>query len=280
MKKILILLISGIFLTFTSIAGAAISTFEDLTPTTPYTGPGDGAYWNGSDGSGGFISNDAWFTNQYDSTWGSWSGWAYSNTKDTTTAGPTNQYSAITGKGVNGSNNYGVAYISSWNNDHAQLYFGYSSGDYAQQVAGTYITNTTYAYLSMKDGDDFAKKFGGEDGTDPDWFKLSIYGLDSSYQRINDKKVDFYLADYRFDDPNQDYIVNDWEWVDLSSLGTVAGLEFDLSSSDVGAYGMNTPAYFAMDDLATVPIPGAVWLLGSGLIGIICIRRKSYQLNN
>jgi len=276
MKKILILLISGIFLTFTSIAGAAISTFEDLTPTTPYTGPGGGAYWNGSDGSKGFISNDTWFTNHYDSTYSSWSGWAYSNTKDTTTAGYTNQYSAITGEGVGGSNNYGVAYISSWNNDHAQLYFGINSGDYAQKVAGTYITNTTYAYLSMKDGDSFAKKFGGDDGTDPDWFKLSIYGLNSNYERTGDP-VEFYLADYRSNDPNQDYIVDDWEWVDLSSLGTVAGLEFDLSSSDTGPSGMNTPAYFAMDDLtpaSAVPIPGAVWLLGSGLIGIICIRRK------
>ena len=75
--------------------------------------------------------------------------------------------------------------------------------------------------------------------------------------------------------------MDDWEWVDLSSLGTVAGLEFDLSSSDTGPSGMNTPAYFAMDDLtpaSAVPIPGAVWLLGSGLIGIICIRRKSLNV--
>lgn len=278
MKKILILFISGVFLTFASIAGAAISTFEDLTPTTPYTGPGGGAYWNGADGSGGFISGDTWFTNQYDSTWGSWSGWAYSNTKDTTTPGPTNQYSAITGGGVNGSSNYGVAYISSWAGDHAQLYFGYNSGSYEQPVLGAYITNTTYAYLSMKNGDQFAKKFGGEDGTDPDWFKLTVYGLDSSYERMSDNFVEFYLADYRFDDPSQDYIVDEWTWVDLSSLGSVYGLEFDLSSSDVGPYGMNTPAYFAMDNLTTVPVPGAVWLLGSGIIGLIYIRRKSLNV--
>ena len=275
MKKILILLILGIFLTFSSIAGAAVSTFEDLTPTTPYNGPGGGAYWNGADGSGGFISGDAWFTNQYDSTYGSWSGWAYSNTTDTTTPGYSNQYSAIAGGGAAGSSNYGVAYISSWSGNYAQLYFGINSGNYDQPVLGAYITNTTYAYLSMKNGDSFAKKFGGDDGTDPDWFKLTIYGLDSNYQRMNGNYVEFYLADYRFDDPSQDYIVDEWTWVDLSSLGEVSGLEFDLSSSDVGAYGMNTPAYFAMDNLATVPIPGALWLLGSGVSALIFVRRRS-----
>jgi len=272
---ILTILFLVTFLWASMALGYSVSTFDDLTPTTPYTGPGGGAYWNGSDGSGGFISGDVWFTNQYTS--GFWSGWAYSNTKDTTTPGPTNQYSAITGGGVNGSSNYGIAYISSWTGDHAQLYFGINSGNYAQQVAGAYITNTTYAYLSMKNGDQFAKKFGGEDGTDPDWFKLTIYGLDSNYERMSDNYVEFYLADYRFDDPSQDYIVDEWVWVDLSSLGPVYSLEFDLSSSDVGAYGMNTPAYFAMDNLtlgAPVPIPGALWLLGSGIIGLVYIRRK------
>jgi len=249
-----------------------ISTFEDLNPTTPYTGPGGGAYWNGADGSGGFTSGDVWFTNQYTSS--SWSGWAYSNTTDTTTPGYTNQFSAITGGGVDGSSNYGVAYISSWNGDHAQLYFGINSGNYEQTVLGAYITNTTYAYLSMKDGDQFAKKFGGDDGTDPDWFKLTIYGLDSDYKRMDNNYVEFYLADYRFDDSSKDYIVDDWTWVDLRSLGPVYGLEFDLSSSDTGQYGMNTPAYFAMDNLTTVPIPGALWLLGSGIIGLVYIRRK------
>jgi hypothetical protein len=37
---------------------------------------------------------------------------------------------------------------------------------------GVYVTNTTYAYNSMRDGDMFAKKFGGPTGNDPDWYKL------------------------------------------------------------------------------------------------------------
>jgi len=42
--------------------------------------------------------------------------------------------------------------------------------------------------------------------------------------------------------------VKDWEWVDLSGLGLVDMIEFSLSSSDTGAYGMNTPAYFFIDN--------------------------------
>jgi hypothetical protein len=33
-----------------------------------------------------------------------------------------------------------------------------------RQVEGLYITNGTYPYLSMRDGDGFAKKFGGASG--------------------------------------------------------------------------------------------------------------------
>jgi len=62
--------------------------------------------------------------------------------------------------------------------------------------------------------------------------------------------VNFYLADYRFADNDSDYIVNSWKYVDLSTLGGVDTYEFDLSSSDTGAFGMNTPAYFCMDQFS------------------------------
>jgi hypothetical protein len=61
--------------------------------------------------------------------------------------------------------------------------------------------------------------------------------------------VDFYLADYRFADSNDDYIVDSWRQVDLSSLGHATRVTFALSSSDVGMFGMNTPAYFAVDQI-------------------------------
>jgi hypothetical protein len=39
--------------------------------------------------------------------------------------------------------------------------------------------------------------------------------------------------------------------VDCSKLGSVDSITFYLSSSDVGSFGMNTPAFFCMDNFTT-----------------------------
>ena len=190
---------------------------------------------------------------------------------DTTTPGYSNQCSAYTGGGVNGSSNYGVSYIlldwaSGYDPIPTRLDFVGSATGYS--VQGAYFTNTTYAALSMLNGDAYAKKFGGDTGDDPDWFKLIITGIGSTAA-----PVEFYLADYRFANNSQDYIVDDWEWVHLSSLGEVTGLEFSVASSDVGALGINTPTYFAMDNLTYIPEPMSILLLGTG--GLVIRGRKN-----
>lgn len=126
----------------------------------------------------------------------------------------------------------------------------------------------------MRDGEGPAKKFGGVDGSDPDFFQLIVRGTDG--QGGYTGAVEFYLADFQDDDNSLDYIVDEWTWVDLSSLGNVAGLEFSFDSSDTGDYGINTPLYFAMDDLeyTAAPIPASVLLLGSGLLGVLGIRHR------
>ena len=123
----------------------------------------------------------------------------------------------------------------------------------------------------MLNGDGFAKKFGGASGDDEDWFLLTIEGFDSSNVSIG--TVEFYLADYRFADNGQDYIVDEWTKVDLSGLGAVKKLEFSLTSSD-NSYGyMNTPAYFAADSFVTTPEPTMCLLVGIGAFALLC-RKK------
>ncbi len=229
MKRFLILALALLMAT----AAHAAMDFEDV---------GDGlaaeSFWNGSDGSGGFTSNGMHFNNGYVQEWNYWGGFAYSNRTDTQTPGWENQYSAIPGMGAAGSATYAVCY--------SDMPIPTVTLPTEQVLPGVYITNTTYAYWTMKNGNGFAKKFGGEDGTDPDWFSLTICGW-SEGSDIS-KTVTIYLADFRSNDPVQDYIVKDWTWVDLSSLGAVKSLWFILRSSDMGDFGMNTPAYFAMDD--------------------------------
>jgi len=236
MKKTVFLLV--LFLFSTALAGAQVSDFEDLPLDS-------GTSWSGSDDSEGFQSGGARFNNFFDDTYGPyWEGFAYSNMTDTQTPDFNNQYSAITGKGVNGSSNYAVSYTQGFYGTVPRVTFPYPS-----TVSGTYVTNTTYAYWSMNDGDAFSKKFGGADGHDPDWFKLTVTGKDAGDEVTG--TVECYLADFRDADNSLDYIVDQWTWVDLSSLGVVKTLEFSLSSSDTGDWGMNTPAYFAMDHLNT-----------------------------
>jgi hypothetical protein len=234
MKKFNILFFA-VFIT-AQLFSQTVSTFENLTL------PAD-TFWNGSDLSGGFSSGNAYFVNDYDTSFSSWSGFVYSDMKDSTTAGYGNQYSAITGGGYNGSSNYAIA--DEYGNAKILL-TGNAAG---KTVNGFYVTNTTFAYQSMKQGDAFAKKFGGASGTDPDWFRLRALGWKNG--ALKQQAVDFYLADFRSADSTQDYIVRDWRWIDLQPLGDVDSILFNLASSDTAFGFMNTPAYFAMDNFTT-----------------------------
>lgn len=105
------------------------------------------------------------------------------------------------------------------------------------------VTNSTYAVLSMMNGDAYAKKF--ETG---DWFKLVITALDKNGD-VTGEKVEYYLADLRT--VSSPGILTEWAMVDLTPLGNhVNTVTFSLESSDNGNFGMNTPAYFCFDNLA------------------------------
>jgi hypothetical protein len=226
-----------------SVARAGVITFEDLSLS------GSNTYQNGAtlNPPGSFTSGGATFNNSYNANFGVWSGWSYSNVVDNATAGFTNQYAAFNPSGGDASAQYGVANAFSPGDATIALPAG-------QIPVSMRVVNTTYAALSMKNGDQFAKKFGGASGNDPDFFLLTITGKNAQNQSTG--SVDFYLADFRFANNQSDYIVSQWTTVDLSKLGAgTSTLSFGLNSSDVGAFGMNTPAYFAMDNLQLTAIP-------------------------
>jgi hypothetical protein len=216
-----------------------------------------------------------------------WEGWGYSNKTDTVTPGYGNQFSAIAGSGVAGSSNYGLAYLPETPDPSADA-FRRIGIELAQSGVpgryGVYVTNTTYDYYSIRDGDQFAKKFGYSwdsnnqvwvDTKDEDWFRLTITGLDAADVPIPGlQPVNFYLADFTAPDNAADYIVDEWTWVDLSSLveGGARKLQFVLDSSDSGAYGINTPLFFAID---AVPEPSTVvMIISAALCGVFCWRRR------
>ena len=209
------------------------ATFDDVTL-------GSNGYWTGEEGENEMFSGGWIFTNYYSQAYSFWGGFTASNHTDLTQTGMDAQYTAITAGGYDGSAQYGVAYTYGAQTDV------YASDGQAHTVTGCYVTNNLWAYQSIVEGDYSSTPFGGTSGNDPDWFKLTATGKNVSGQTIG--TLDFYLADYRFANNEEDYVIDTWEWFDLSPLGAVHTITFSLSSTKENAYGMLTPAYFCIDD--------------------------------
>ncbi len=244
-------------------ASAAIVNFNDLIGHNNVTPAG--SYF---DGYGAAATTDSWQsqgltfnTRQFGP------GWSYSNVNDANTAGFTNQYASSTGTGRGGTGNYVVA-----------------SGDGAffnlpndLRIESLFISNATYAHLSMRNGDQFAKKFGGTSGNDPDFFRVRFTGFNASGATgATTGSIDFFLADFRNANNALDTIITDWQSVDLSALGNARSIGLSFDGSDNGAFGLNTPAYAVFDDfsLTAVPEPSCLVLLLCGTTGLCFVRRR------
>jgi hypothetical protein len=219
----------------------------------------ENSYLNGSSGVSSFQSGAIELKVDYNAEWETWAGWAISNISDNQSPGFSNQYSAIPGQGAMSSNVYAISYAS----DGATLKIIEPN----TAVEGLYITNSTYAYFSMLNGDSFAKQFGGESGIDPDYFSLTIKGYQNGV--LSEDSVVVFLADYRFEDNEQDYILDEWIWVDLEILDATDSLQFTLHSSDTGSFGINTPTYFCIDQLSTKNLSGTEQSIKSGNLSIL-----------
>lgn len=187
--------------------------------------------WNGSDGSGSFTTKVATFNNNYNAAWFSWSGFACSAKKNTTTEGSGNQYSVSAGSGAANSKQFALAYDKATLLCDSNVY-----GNFSLKSIG--LTNSTYTFLDMKNGSPYSKKFVAGD-----WYKVIITGYLNS---VKTNSVDYYLADFR---AGKTFLSNTWNKVDVSVLGKVDKVTFAFDSSDQGAWGMNTPAYVCIDNI-------------------------------
>ncbi len=244
--------------------GGTVVDFSDLSlsPQSHWSGPDP----NGTTGTlygdpatfGNFTSGGVNFQNVYavDPTYGPyWEGFAYSNVVNTTTSDYTNQFASISGGGIHGpGSTYAVAYYDAYATIPTIVLPAPTT------VLSTDVTNTTYAYYSMLNGDGI----GDTAFSSSDSFQLSIQGFDVNGQPTGAKPVVVDLAD------GTD-ILTSWSHVDLSSLGNdVKSLQFSLTSTQP-----YTPSYFALGDLTVVPEPSTLALLSSGaLVGLIAWRRR------
>lgn len=135
------------------------------------------------------------------------------------------QFNNITGKAHTG-NNFCVVQTYGESIDLA--------GAGGVKLKGFWYTNSSYTVEIIKNGNDFAKKFGPSD-----WLTCTVTGEQADGTK---KTVAIKLAE------NGDY-VKEWKYADLSSLGMVKKLTFAFTGSDSGEWGLNTPAYMCIDDI-------------------------------
>lgn len=173
--------------------------------------------------------------------WSTWWGIAYANITSTTFISYEDQFKNVLGGGYDGSANYGVVYYSSYMGPTCNPSVTVLNAADGDIVKGMYVTNTAYAYNAMTKGDSAARIF-----VKGDWFKLTATGYDKD--GVKTGETDFYLADFRSENEADHYIITDWKYMDLSVLGKVKKIDFTMDSSDTGAWGMNTPAYFCFDN--------------------------------
>ena len=213
----------------------------------PFVSIGVDTFYNGSDNAGGINSGYLFFNNNYNPDWNSWSGWSYSSKLDNTTAGFGNQFSCINTERpsffVSGGQQTEIR--SPYLEGRKDMLF--KTRRPAPWPMSISVTNSAYAALDMENGSGFSKKFGGDSGDDADFFRLLVNYVDAADSVLRTDTT--YLADFRFDDNSQDFILKDWS--EIKSYGdnenqSYHKIKFSLESTDNGNFGMNTPAYFCL----------------------------------
>ncbi len=213
------------------------ATFEDLglAPESHWVGDTDDEdYMMGSFRSGSFE-----FNNFYWADYDSWAFFGYANyTGNQYTGSMSQQWNNTVGGGYQ-SPTYGVLYYSSWMGNAEATLPDFPLG---ATVSGMWVVNSAWVADAIANGDGMSGPF--EKG---DKMTLTAIGFDADDEECG--STDFLLADYTADDPALWYAVNDWRWMDLSTLGPVTRIRFVISSTKSNEFGMTTPGYACFDDL-------------------------------
>ena len=141
---------------------------------------------------------------------------------------------------------YLVGYWGSWSEDPTnQVKYADIDDNTTFKPIGVYVCNHPWPYYGCLHGDGMGRAF-----VEGDYFELIAHGVDADDNETTTsiKLVEFTNGELK--------ALNDWTFFDLSSLGEVESVYFTLNSTDTGAYGMNTAAYFCMDKFqAEVEVP-------------------------
>ena len=145
--------------------------------------------------------------------------------------------------GNNGSENFCMhfGYIddSPFNQTENLPSFYFKDGK-ARVIDHMYVMVTTYLANCIINGNSLTDPCGPDD-----WIKVVATGYDENGEKLVGKDVELELTTGMLG-----VVMDDWQKWDLSALGKVSRVEFNMSGSNDNGYGFSQPAYFAYDDVA------------------------------
>ena len=186
----------------------------------------DYVFWGGGHAISNYASSDY-------TTYGS-----YEN--QLTVYGKDQVYAQTLTGGYNGSANFcmhfGYKDSSPYNGTENLPYIYFKDGT-PRVIDHMYVNNSTYAISCYMDGNGLTAKIGPED-----WVKAVAIGYDADGNETG--RAEIYLCN------GPDNIVTEWTKWDLTSLGKVVKVDFNILGSSDNGYGFSQPAYFAYDNVA------------------------------
>lgn len=145
------------------------------------------------------------------------------------------------GGGHNGSDNFAMHYGYFDGSDYNQttedaLPAIYFKDEQARVIDHVWVALSTYEYYCLYEGNGLTAPLG-----EGDYVIIEAIGHkeDGTIQKIS-----FRVADW------ESGVIDDWTKLDLSSLGKVNKVYFNIVGSNDNGYGFSQPAYFAYDDVA------------------------------
>lgn len=124
----------------------------------------------------------------------------------------------------NGSTNFAVVFCTA-----------YLKLNEAKVIKNMDVTPTTYTLGVIKNGNAYAKAL-----TEPDSY------LEVIVKGFNKGKA---TATVRFDLALDGTFLEEWKTIDMSKLQAVDSIAFEMEGSDIGDWGLNSPQYFAIDNV-------------------------------
>ena len=141
--------------------------------------------------------------------------------------------------GHNGTPNFGIHYGyidgSDYNMTEVLPYFYFMDGK-ARVIDHMWVNNSCYAISCFADGNGLTANIG-----ENDYVKIVATGYTADGGTTT---LEFYLCN------GPEHFVTEWAKWDLSELGAVVKVDFNILGSSDNGYGFSQPSYFAYDDVA------------------------------